>query len=126
MKSGEIFWAKSEGVAEEERGRHPWIVLSSDEVSRHGGLVIAVPVTSNPTRYKKWDVYLNAAEIVRAKDVRHPLDPEKLEGVVKCAKIRHWSVVRVDEVIGRATAFFVTSCDPSSPMQLSFLGGGEA
>lgn len=107
MKCGDIFWAGSEGIAEEERGRHPWIVISSDQVARHGGLVLAVPVTSNPTRYKTWDVYVSASEIVRATDVRHPLDPEKLQGVVKCAKLRHWSVLRVDEVVGHATKSFV-------------------
>ena len=107
MKSGDIFWARSEGIAEEEQGRHPWIVLSSESLARHGGLVIAVPVTSNPTRYKTWDVYVSAAEIERATAVRHPLDPEKLDGVVKCAKVRHWSVARVDEIVGRATKFFV-------------------
>lgn len=107
MKTGDIFWARSEGIAEEEQGQHPWIVLSSDEVARHGRLVIAVPVTSNPTRYKKWDVYVDATEIALATDVRHPLDPSKLGGVVKCAKLRHWSVARVDEVIGRASKLFV-------------------
>lgn len=107
MKSGDIFWSRSEGVEEEEQGRHPWIVLSSNLLHRQGGLVVAVPVTSNPTRYKAWDVYMTAAEIVRATNVRYPLDPTKLEGVVKCAKLRHWSVTRVDEVIGCATKHFV-------------------
>jgi mRNA-degrading endonuclease toxin of MazEF toxin-antitoxin module len=108
MKSGDIFWAKSEGIADEEQGRHPWIVLSRDELARRGSLVVAVPVTSNPTRYKRWDVYMVPSEVVCANDVMHPLDPNKLEGVVKCAKLRHWSIERIDEVVGSATPFFLS------------------
>lgn len=40
-------------------------------------------------------------------EVGHPLDPTKLDGVVKCAKLRHWSIERIEEVIGTATLFFV-------------------
>ena len=107
MKSGDIFWSQSEGIGDEEQGRHPWIMLSTEELARNGGLVIAVPVTSNPIRYKRWDVYLTPSEIECRPNALHPLDPKKLDGVVKCAKLRHWSTRRVDEVVGRATTFFV-------------------
>jgi mRNA-degrading endonuclease toxin of MazEF toxin-antitoxin module len=107
MKSGDIFWARSQGIADEEQGRHPWIVISKKEVALQGRLVIAVPVTSNPILYKRWDVYVTAGEIACAVGVTHPLDPNKLEGVVKCAKIQHWSIERIDEVVGHATSFFV-------------------
>jgi mRNA-degrading endonuclease toxin of MazEF toxin-antitoxin module len=106
MKSGDIFWCQSEGIGDEEQGRHPWITLSAEALARDGGLVIAVPVTSNPIRYKRWDVYLTPTEI-ECWDALHPLDPRKLDGVVKCAKLRHWSPRRVEEVVGRATTFFV-------------------
>lgn len=107
MKSGDVFWSQSDGIGDEEQGRHPWIVLSTEELARDGGLVIAVPVTSNPIRYRRWDVYLTPTEIECRANALHPLDPKKLDGVVKCAKLRHWSTRRVDEVVGRATTFFV-------------------
>ena len=107
MKTGDIFWSRSEGIGDEEQGRHPWIVLSKEELARYAGLVIAVPVTSNPIRYKRWDVYMMPTEIEHERDVLHPLDPTKLDGIVKCAKLRHWSTRRVEEVVGRATSFFV-------------------
>ncbi|MCH9680372.1 MAG: type II toxin-antitoxin system PemK/MazF family toxin [Deltaproteobacteria bacterium] len=104
IKSGDIFWCTSQGEGQEEQGRHPWIAIS---VESRTSLAIAVPMTSNITSYGPSETYVNRAEIEYNMDCQHPLDQAKGEGVVKCAKLRHWSFDRVDEIIGSATKYYV-------------------
>lgn len=105
---GAIFWATSnDSLGQEERERHPWIVISGPSLARKEKLVIAVPMTSNPFQHYDTEVEVDATQITIRSEVSKRLDPKKLGGWIKCAKVRHWSVERVDEVIGVASRVLV-------------------
>lgn len=98
---GTIFWAESEGIGQEDQGRHPWVVISNPQVETDGEIVIAVPMTTNGTRYAEFDKNVFPADIERIEGVKYAL--QGTDGTIKCAKLRHWSVERIDEVIGHLT-----------------------
>jgi hypothetical protein len=82
-------------------------VLSGSLLVSKENLVLAVPMTSNPIQHYDTEVSVVLAEFELFDGVSKKLVPEKMDGWVKCAKVRHWSVQRVQEVVGRATLFYV-------------------
>ena len=107
LRPGAIFWAKSEGQCQEEQGDHPWIILSVRKVADKNRIVVAVPMTSNATAYYDWDVYVKREYITPYLPARRKLKQEKMNGVVKCAKLRHWAVERIDEIVANCSAVWL-------------------
>jgi mRNA-degrading endonuclease toxin of MazEF toxin-antitoxin module len=103
--TGAVFWADSQdGIGQEDQGRHPWVVISGDAFHKDTQLVMAVPLTSAGTRYRDSDIYIWKLGLVPVAGVAHPLDPQKLgDGLCKCAKLRSWSIERVQEPIAHAS-----------------------
>ncbi len=100
-KPGSIFWAESEGVGQEEQLRHPWIVISRPSVETECDLVVAVPMTSNPISHNEFTIGVYPSDVERLTGGVEPGLKEGEDGTVKCHKVRHWSVERMGEVIGR-------------------------
>lgn len=105
LAAGGVFWAESEGAGQEEQGEHPWVILSSESFIDETEVVVAVPMTSNVTRYRSAECYIESLGLVPRGGVNHRLDPAKMDGIVKCQQLRHWSVARITEIVGDIAPF---------------------
>lgn len=101
IETGHIFWFDSgKGVGQEETLEHPWIVISTPAFHRKAELVLAVPCTSVDVEHA-FDVQIPESAIRRWPNVSHPLSTKKPIRVAKARKIRHFSVDRVIEIVGK-------------------------
>lgn len=104
--AGGVFWATTiDGEGQEEQGRHPWIIVSPDRLAEDAEIVIAVPMTSNPFQYRSGEQYVGGLVITRREGVSEPLDVSKMDGNVRCQKVRHWSADRVKEIVADVDQF---------------------
>lgn len=89
---GDVVWIDSgtKTLAQEECGRHPWVVLSKSRANRESGVFVAVPMTSNSLPYKNCDVNIYKPDF----DDIGGLDGR--DATVRCHKLRHWSNERVE------------------------------
>lgn len=115
IERGHIFWHESDGVGQEEQGRHPWIVLSNNEFHHKEKLVMAVPCTSNPfgsafdepiqlNDFTSWPVEPHSDRLLREGD--------KIIRIAKARKVSHFAiseVVPVGQVTSRATLLRITA-----------------
>lgn len=101
---GHIFWFDSGGdtIGQEEKGNHPWIVISSGYFHRKTKLVLAVPCTSSPMEYA-FDVAIGSSAIRPWPQAKRKLSTsdDTMSKVAKPRKIRHISIDRIDEIVGQ-------------------------
>lgn len=105
IEPGHIFWAESDGIGQEEQGRHPWIVVSVEAFHYKAELVLAVPATSNPFGHA-FDVEINhgdfvAYQVENANDRLHKTGDKQIR-VAKARKVSHFSTLDVVPV-GKVT-----------------------
>ncbi|MCB9567965.1 MAG: type II toxin-antitoxin system PemK/MazF family toxin [Myxococcales bacterium] len=90
------------GRAASSGNEHPWIVISVPVFHRKASLVLAVPCTSVDVEHA-FDVPLPPGSFVAYKNVTHPLSTKRPCRIAKARKIRHLSIDRVIEVVGKVT-----------------------